>query len=104
MEPLEKRRKIHDLKFTIKSYSGLTDAQTYFHYFHPSEPQRLTRNILPFKIDTAKTNSGKFAPFNRLMTTVNEFMPTANFEQEIGTLFKDVHAAVNSMYKPKFHL
>lgn len=71
LDTLEMRRTFADVKFTIKSFNGSIDGQTYIDNLQISAPNA-NRGINVFRTITSKTDVGLFSVMNRLMTSYNQ--------------------------------
>jgi hypothetical protein len=70
LDTLELRRIFADVKFTVKSFNGEIDGQTFLHNFKFSVPNS-TRSSNVFHPQASQTDSGNHSVFNRLMKTYN---------------------------------
>jgi hypothetical protein len=70
LDTLELRRIFADVKFTVKSFNGEIDGQTFLHNFKFSVPNS-TRSSNVFHPIASLTDSGNHSVFNRLMKTYN---------------------------------
>jgi Reverse transcriptase (RNA-dependent DNA polymerase) len=70
LDKLELRRTTADVKFVVKSFHGEVDGQTFLQNFHLAETTSTRSNDI-FRIQTSRTDVGKYSVVNRLMTTFN---------------------------------
>jgi hypothetical protein len=80
LDTLETRRKFAEVKFTVNSFNGIIDGQTFLQNFVLNNQQRFEmRSNKVFAPVASRTNSGRFSVFNRLMTSFNETCDNDNW-------------------------